>query len=469
MRTRGEHTLAQARRATLSQARRASHRALAQARRASLRAAAHPGRGLSRATERASEPGLLAPFLHALFFVAAAAQSAIVPLLPRLSHTYGLSPSATALLLAAPGLATLAVSMPAGALADRLGARRVTVAATALMCAASLAQAAPSYPLLIAGRLAFGVAFGIVWTSGVVWMSGAYGEAGSPRIGAVVTSGAVGMVAGPAVGGVLADLLGLSAPFVVVSVLAAALAIGLRLQSEPASRTTANAPRHNSLRALVRIAPNHPGVLAGAAVITISGMVGGVTQLLVPLQLHQAGFSASATGLVFSSAAGVYIVVSALVVRLGRRATTVRWAALAALGLALSLFPATVAPGAIAVIAALLLSTAPRAAVSTVSYPLATASAARGNLADGLVIGFLNCTWGAGLVLAPLLAGAVDQVAGASTAYFVAIVPGTLGALSLLARSPREETGTGAFEGRGAAEPSRSDPPTAEHELVPAT
>lgn len=180
-----------------------------------------------------------------------------MPLLPRLSHAYGLSPSGAAFLLAAPGLATLAISMPAGALVDWLGARRVTIAAAGLMSVASLAQASPSYPLLITGRLAFGVAFGVVWTSGVVWMSSAQREAGSPRIGAVVTSGAVGMVAGPAIGGVLADQFGVPAPFLVVSVLAAALAFGLGWQSEAAGRTGAT-PSHNSLRALFRIAPNHP-------------------------------------------------------------------------------------------------------------------------------------------------------------------------------------------------------------------
>ena len=421
-------------------------------------------RGAQHARRRASAGACscarLTRFLHALFFVAAAAQSAIVPLLPRLSHAYDLSPSGAAFLLAAPGLATLAVSMPAGALVDRLGARRVTIAATALLSVSSLAQAAPSYPLLITGRLAFGLAFGVVWTSGVVWISNAHREAGSPRIGSVVTSGAVGMVAGPAIGGVLGDLLGLPAPFLIVSVLATGLAFCLAWQSEAPGRAATR--KQNSLRALVRNVPSHPGVLAGAAVITISGSVGGITQLLVPLQLHAAGFSASATGLVFSSAAGVYISASALVVRLGRRATTVRWAALAAFLLALALLPATLASGAGAVIAALIVSTAPRAAVSTVSYPLATASAARGGLADGLVVGFLNATWAAGLVVAPLLAGAVDQAAGPSTAYLVAIVPGAIGALWLLARGGIEEPPDQEYD------VVRSDPPTAEHELVAA-
>jgi MFS family permease len=374
----------------------------------------------------------LAPLLHALFFVAAATQTAIVPLLPRLSHAYGLSPSAGALLLAAPGLATLAVSMPAGALADRLGAHRVTVCATVLMSVAALAQAAPSYAALIAGRVAFGLAFGIVWTTGVAWMSSVHTDSGSPRLGAVATSAAVGMVAGPAIGGVLAERFGLGAPFVLVAAFSAVLAIALTRQ--PAAPRAAHAQRNQSPREFMRVASRQPGVLIGAAVLAIGGSVGGVTQLLVPLELHAIGFNAAATGAAFSAAAGVYIVVSALVVRLGRRATTLRWAAGAGLALALSLLPATLEAGAIALVGVLVLSTVPRAIVSTVAYPVATESAADAELGQGVVIGMLNGTWAMGLVLAPLVAGALDQIAGPKIAYLTVVLPGALLALWLLVR-----------------------------------
>jgi predicted MFS family arabinose efflux permease len=391
----------------------------------------------------------LTPLLHALFFIAAATQSAIVPLLPRIGRAYGLSPSATGLLLAAPGLATLAISMPAGMVADRLGARRVTIAATGLMCLAALAQAAPSYPALVGGRLAFGLAFGILWTTGVAWMSRSHEESGSPSLGAVATSAAVGMVVGPAIGGVIADQFGLSSPFLLVATLAAILTVLLRRQPAPgpASRGTAG---DNSLRSFVRVAPRQPGVLSGALALAISGAVGGVTQLLVPLQLHQSGFGAGATGLAFSAAAGVYIAVSATVVRLGRRVTTARSAALGAVALALSVLPAVFGADAAWLVGVLLLSTAPRAVISTISYPLATESAAGAALGDGLVIGLLNGTWAIGLVLAPLIAGALDQLAGPQPAYLTAVVPGVVVGLWLLARR-------------------RATPPvTAEHELATA-
>ena len=368
--------------------------------------------------------------LHALLFVAAATQTAIVPLLPRLGRAYGLSPAATALLLAAPGLATLAISMPAGVFADRLGAKRVTVAAAALLCLAALTQALPSYPALVAGRLAFGLAYGTIWTTGVAWLSGTQPESGSPRLGAVATSAAVGMVAGPAIGGVAADQLGIAAPFVFVGGLAGLLTVLLWRQPPPegAARVA-----RESLRQMTHVAPRQPGVLGGACALAIVGAVGGVTQLLIPLQLHEAGISASGTGVAFSAAAGVYILISATVVRLGQRIRSVRAAALAATMLTLSLLPASIDASTAVLVVVLLASTVPRAMVGTIAYPLATGSAAEADLGHGAVIGLLNGTWALGLVIAPLLAGAVDQLAGPGAAYLATLVPAALAALWLLA------------------------------------
>ena len=84
-------------------------------------------------------------------------------------------------MLALPGLATLAVSVPAGVAADRLGARRCTLLAGAVLCVSSLAQAAPSLPALLVGRLLFGVAYGVLWTTGVAWLAELDTETGAAR------------------------------------------------------------------------------------------------------------------------------------------------------------------------------------------------------------------------------------------------------------------------------------------------
>ncbi|HET9102512.1 MAG TPA: MFS transporter [Solirubrobacteraceae bacterium] len=373
----------------------------------------------------------LAPLLHGLLFIFAATQTAIVPLLARISHAYGLTPTSEALVLAAPGLATLAISMPAGLFADRLGPRRVTVVATALGALGALAQAAPSYAMLVGGRLLFGLAFGVVWTTGVVWLSGEGEGSGSPRLGAVATSAAAGSALGPALGGVLADGFGIGTPFLLVGTISLALTAALWRQPPATVRADAAVP---SLHQLFRVAPRQPGVVNGALVLAIVGAVGGITQLLVPLELHHAGFSAAAIGVAFSVAALVYIAVSALAVRGGHRLTTPRAAAITGVLLAAALLPAGFSVAPVVVIGMLMLSTVPRAVASTVSYPLATGAAALAGLGDGVVIGLLNVTWALGLVLAPLIAGPVDQAFGPTTAYLVCAVPAAAAALWLLLR-----------------------------------
>src|SRR6201994_1857308 len=109
--------------------------------------------------------------VYGLFLTAGIAQAAIVPLLPRMSAHFDLSASQTALLLALPGLATLAVSVPSGIAADRIGARRVSLGAGALLCLACMAQAMPSLAAVLVGRIVFGIAFGVVWTSGMAWLA----------------------------------------------------------------------------------------------------------------------------------------------------------------------------------------------------------------------------------------------------------------------------------------------------------
>ena len=107
-----------------------------------------------------------------------------MPLLPAsVCDRFALTPSETGLLLALPGLATLAVSVPAGVGADRLGARRCTPLAGVLLAISCVAQAAPSLALLLLGRALFGLAYGVIWTTGVAWLAELDDGHGGSRIG----------------------------------------------------------------------------------------------------------------------------------------------------------------------------------------------------------------------------------------------------------------------------------------------
>ncbi len=395
--------------------------------------------------------------VYALFFIAGVAQAAIVPLLPRLSSRYALSASETALLLALPGLATLAVSVPSGLAADRFGARRVTLAAGLLLCLSCLAQSVPSLAALLLGRIMFGVAFGVIWTTGMAWQSDLDDGRAGASFGPSVTCSSVGIMVGPAVGGVLAQATDTSVPFLLIAVVAALVVMPLMLSrpatrrqcerssidpvapgNEPAGPAPAADPTPAqatgapaALRSLARQA-RHPGVGAAAGALMVSGAVSGVSQLLISAGLHQDGISSGRIGLAFSAAAVCYIAVSVAVVRLGERARTLRFNALATALLSVALIPALASGEASALVGALLLTAMPRAAVSTIAYSLASGTEHGG---DGSAFGMVNGAWAAAMVLAPLLAGVVEEHGGARAGYLAVILPAVAVAMLLVARS----------------------------------
>lgn len=389
-----------------------------------------------------SQPAALLWLVYGLFVVCGISQSAIVPLLPALAARYGLTSSETALLLAVPGLATLAVSVPAGLAADRYGARRVSLAAGVLLCLSCVAQSGQSLILLMAGRVAFGIAFGVVWTAGVAWLA-ELGEgvsrARSARLGPSVTCSSVGVMFGPAVGGLLGQVAGASLPFLLIAAVTAAVVVALALGSSSDARRPANRERAaagaaqrspsvslSGVRALVR----RPGFGAAAGGLIVAGAVSGSSQLLITNGLHADGISTGRIGLVFSAAAVCYIAVSAAIVRLGERAQTPRFNALATALLALAMLPALASGGVTALVVALVLCSVPRAVVSTIAYTLPSLGDGDG---DGFSIGILNGAWAAAMVLTPLLAGALEQRGGAQLGYLAVIVPCAAVAVGLIA------------------------------------
>jgi MFS family permease len=423
--------------------------------------------------------------IYGLFFVAGIAQAAIVPLLPRLAAEHGLTASETGLLLALPGLATLAVSVPAGIAADRIGARRCTLLAGIVLCVSCLAEAAPSLWLLLVGRLLFGVAYGVLWTTGAAWLAELDSEPGGSRIGPSVTCASVGMMVGPAVGGLVAGAGATGLPFVLIAVASAGVMVPLTIAGARAGATARDragaaggdvaelaraigdsesvelarsvdysgsvelassvgygepVPYGGGRMSAIRTALQRPGVVAAMGALVVSGAVSSVSQLLISGALHHDGLSSGRIGLAFSLAAISYIAVSLTVVRLGARVRTLRFNALATAAMAVVLVPGLISGSATVLIATLMAASMPRAMVSTISYSLASASSeanggAGDGSADGSVFGAINGAWAGSLVLAPLLAGALEQHGGARVGYLAVIVPALIIAIGLLMRA----------------------------------
>jgi MFS family permease len=349
---------------------------------------------------------LFRPLMYGLILASAAAQFALVPVMPVYAHRFGLSGFQQGMVLGATGLATLAVAVPAGRLSDRLGARRITLAAGLLMAGATLAQAlAGGFVALFAARLAFGVGYGVVWTAGLCWLADAADRRGSPggpsALGGSVASAGIGGVAGPAASGALTEHLGLAVPLLAAAAAFAVITAGLaalRMPSGPAATRRA-AP------ASLRTAARDRGLIGAAAAVITAGLSTGACALLVPARLHAAGASSGQIGLVFAAAGILFAVGSALTAAAGRRAVNLPMTCGGMLALTAALSLGVLGTAPLALIAMLCAATTARSVLWTVSYPLAADAADRRGIGLGTAMGLLNGIWAATAVLGPLGAG----------------------------------------------------------------
>src|SRR4051812_49459505 len=104
-------------------------------------------------------------FLYAFHLLVAADGIALVLLIPTYTTRFDLSVFEAGLVVAAPAIAMLALSVSLGLLSDRVGPRVVTVAARALLAGSALGQGvAGSYAVLLVGLALFRVTSAVIYT-----------------------------------------------------------------------------------------------------------------------------------------------------------------------------------------------------------------------------------------------------------------------------------------------------------------
>ena len=375
--------------------------------------------------------------VYALVFVTELGQAAIVPLLPTFTRELGLSEVETGALLAAATFATLVCAAPLGIATDRFGPRRLAVAAAGLLVVSALVQAgAGSFWELLAGRALFGVAFATVWTAGLALVAGATSSRRAAALGATITVGGLAHLVGPTSAGLLAERLGVWAPFVVIAVLAALVTALLAT----APSVAAVAEKRQPLREAVGAARRHREIRSALVTIGLLGIVAGIVPLLVPLILDDNGLSAGQIGVVFSAGAGVWIVASAFVARLGARAARVPAAAIGIVGLGLALLLPVATLATVGVAVFLLLRAATHAPLSTISYPLAEIGAGAAGIGRGTAIGLMNVVWAGAAATSPIVGGALADALGAQATFaLVALLCGAVGAWMLRGEVDRRE------------------------------
>jgi DHA1 family multidrug resistance protein-like MFS transporter len=371
-----------------------------------------------------SRPRHLRLLLYVLTLASASLQFAVVPILPVYRQHFGLTGIDEGILLACPGLATLAISLPVGVLSDRLGARPMTLWAAVLAFSAALMEAlAPSFGWLLASRLAFGTSYGMLWTAGLAWL--AQEAPGRSSLGGSVASAGAGGVLGPALSGVLVQYLGLRLPFLAWAGAFAAIALGLALHPRPAS----SPPLPSRLSHSLLLAFSEPATIVATAGIVVAALSSGISSLLVPGELYATGSSSGTIGLAFGAAGGLFVLGSVLTAAFGLRSIRLPVAFGAMVALVVAMVPAALSTAAVAVVGMLFATTAARSVIWAVSYPLGARGAAGSGAGLGMVMGVLNGVWAAFAVLSPLLGGAAASHASppvifALTASSCLLVPG---------------------------------------------
>jgi len=105
------------------------------------------------------------------------AYSVAVPVLPDYAQRFHASPTLVGLLFGSFGVALLALSIPLGAMSDRLGRKGMMIGALALLTGATLLFAyAQSLPMLFAARMLQGAADAATWVVGFALIADLYGE-----------------------------------------------------------------------------------------------------------------------------------------------------------------------------------------------------------------------------------------------------------------------------------------------------
>ena len=130
--------------------------------------------------------------------------------LPVIGEAFGVGQSTLAWTVSAYVLPFAVSILAVGRLGDRYGHRTLLAAGGLIFAAGAMASAlAPTYPVLLAGRVAQGIGGAALLTIGLAAISATFqGPARGRALGLYFAAGAIAAVVGPLVGGLLASLVG---------------------------------------------------------------------------------------------------------------------------------------------------------------------------------------------------------------------------------------------------------------------
>lgn len=245
------------------------------------------------AARRTALPVAALTVLAATVFLSITAEMLPTGLLPEMSRELGVSEPAVGLLVSVFAFTVVLTSTPATHLTRRLDRKRLLVGVLVVLGLSTLASAlAPNYAVLIAVRVAGGVAHGLFWAIVAAYASRLVPEAQIGRAVAVVLGGGtIALVLGVPASTMLGQAFGWRAAFGVVALL---ILLGA-LVVQRALPTVQH--EHADSAAATRADPTMPAVLLVCAVAAIT-MLGqyAVFTYVAPLLTQQIGVEPAMVG-----------------------------------------------------------------------------------------------------------------------------------------------------------------------------
>ncbi len=350
----------------------------------------------------------------------------IVPIVPTFARSFGVSQAVAGLVISVYGLGRLLFDLPMGGLAERVGRRKIIIIGEIVTAVGSLLCAvAGSFWLLIFFRFIGGIGAATVLTGAQVVLADIttpQTRARMMNIYQAIFLCAVGI--GPSLGGVVADALGISAPFYAFGFLSLLAGLVCFLQVPETrhlarARAAASSQPAISMRQALGILLRKRGFLLIGFVTFVQyfARTGALFNIVPIIGRDRLGLSASATGFAISIASLMNFATiplsTILMGRWGRRGgiipgTIVCGAAFACLAVAFN-YPVYIAGMFLWGIGGGVGGSAPAAYAADMAPPGA----------NGVTMGIYLTLADAGYVVGPFLLGWISDMAGAGTALFI--------------------------------------------------
>jgi multidrug resistance protein len=386
----------------------------------------------------AAQDNLVArPVLVGLVTVAAfidlVAYSVAVPVLPDMSRRLGASPTMIGLLFASFGATLLLVSVPMGAISDRVGRKIPLVAGLVALAASTLLFAvAERMSWLFVARMIQGAADAVTWVVGFALVADMYGPAERGRVMGLVMAGtSFGLMIGPTFGGWLYESGGALLPFAAVAVAALVVAAIFLVIRFPEAKVAAEAVP------VLQIARTRAVVTCVLLVIVAASTIAMLEPVLSLWLAADLGLGPARVGVVFGAAAVgstlLHPVYGGLADRWGAQRMTI-------IGLVMTASLLPIVSTARSFETAVALYVLEAAAIALVVTPslayMAEVVSSVGAGSFGVAYGLYNFAWGAGLLAGPALGGFLFERLGFA-GLTVAWVPIVVGIAFWLAKADR--------------------------------